>query len=117
MTSIFQRVNDALATISPSILSAMEVFEQAGSASLPAQYITYQLIDGSPAAHADNTETMRTYRVQVNIMSTSGLAVLPNVDGAMLSAGFTQGPERPLPKDQDTGHYILSKDYYYLEAL
>lgn len=117
MATIFQRVNDALATLSPTIPFAMGTYEQVGSSTLPSQYITYQLIDGFPEAHADNAETMRTYRVQVNIMSDTGLAVLPDVNTAMLAAGFTKGPERTLPKDESTGHYVLAKDYFYLEVL
>lgn len=117
MTTIFQRVNDALATLSPAIPFGMDTFKQAGSSALPSQYITYQLIDGFPAAHADNAEIMRGYRVQVNIMSDTGLAVLPDVNAVMLAAGFTKGPERPLPKNESTGHYVLAKDYFYLEVL
>lgn len=117
MTTIFQRVNDALATLSPAIPFGMDTFLQAGSAALPSQYITYQLISGVPEEHADNAETKRTYRVQVNIMSDTGLDVLPNVNAAMTTAGFTKGPERQLPKDDASGHYVLAKDFFYLEDL
>lgn len=117
MATIFQRVNDALATLSPAIPFGMDTFLQVGASALPSQYITYQLIDGVPEAHADNVETMRTYRVQVNIMSDTGLAVLPDVNAVMLAAGFTKGPERPLPKDDASSHYVLAKDYFYLETL
>lgn len=115
MPTIFQRVNDALETLSPEIPFAMEVFLQTGNAALPDQYITYQLISGVPEEHFDNAETMRTYRVQVNIMSKAGLASLPDVNAVMLAAGFTKGPERTLPKDQESGHYVLAKDFFYLE--
>lgn len=115
MTTIFERVEDALTTLSP-VPFGMDVFLQTGGAALPATYITYFLVDGTPEAHADNAETMRTYRVQVNIMSTSGLASLPDVDAAMLGQGFTRGPERALPKDRESGHYILAKDYFYLDS-
>ncbi|MBP8030079.1 MAG: hypothetical protein KAY78_02820 [Pseudomonadales bacterium] len=117
MATIFQRANDALAALSPAIPFAMDTFKQVGSAALPSQYITYQLISGVPEAHADNAETMRSYRVQVNIMSDTGLAVLPDVNAVMLAAGFTKGPERSLPKNESTGHYVLAKDYFYLEVL
>lgn len=117
MTTIFQRVNDALVTLSPAIPFGMDTLLQTGNSSLPSQYITYQLISGVAEEHADNVETKRTYRVQVNIMSTSGLDVLPNVNAAMLAAGFTKGPERQLPKDDATGHYVLAKDFFYLEDL
>ena len=117
MTTIYQRVNDALATLSPAIPFGMEVFKQAGSTALPSQYITYQLVSGVGEEHADNQEKSRTYRVQVNILSTTGLDSLPNVNAAMVAAGFTKGPERSLPKDNATGHYILAKDFFYLDVL
>ena len=117
MTTIFERVSTALATLSPSIPYAMDVFEQIGDAALPAQFITFQLVSGAPAQHADNAETMRVYRVQITIMSTSGLAVLPDVNTAMIAAGFFASDERTLPKDISSGHYILSKDFTYLDVL
>lgn len=117
MTSIFSRVNDALATLSPAIPFEMDTFQVLDNTSLPDVYITYVLISGVPQDHADNAEIARTYRVQVNICSVSGLDSLPDVNAAMIAAGFTKGPERPLPKDQDTGHFILAKDFFYLEVL
>jgi len=112
MTTIFERVGDALTTLSPAVPFAMDVF----IGDLPDTFITYSLITGVPDQHADNAETIRSYRVQINIMDVTGLAVLPDVDTAMLAAGFKKGPERALPKDQDTSHYGLAKDYFYLSA-
>jgi len=117
MTTIFQRVNDALATLSPAIPFGMDTLLQTGSAALPSQYITYFEVTDVPTQHADNAETARTYRIQINIMSTSGLAVLPDVSAVMLAAGFKKGPGRELPKNEATGHYVLAKDFFYLEDL
>lgn len=117
MTSIFKRVADALATLSPAIPFEMDTFQTANNAALPDVYITYSVISGVPQDHADNAEITRTYRVQVNICSVTGLDSLPDVNTVMTTAGFTKGPERSLPKDQDTGHFILAKDYFYLEVL
>ena len=110
MTTIFARVNNALATLSPAVSFAMAPY----LGDLPATFISYQLISGIQEQAADDAETLRSYRVQVNICSTSGLNTLPNVDAAMVAAGYTKGPERQLPKDQDTGHFILAKDYFYM---
>jgi hypothetical protein len=109
MTTIFERVNTALATLSPAVTFAMD--DLIGS--LPDTYIVYKLIDGVGTDHADNIEIARAYRVQISIMNKSGLVGLPNVDGVMLAAGFTLGPERQLPKDSTTSHYGLAKDYFY----
>jgi hypothetical protein len=86
------------------------------SGTLPDKFIDYQLIDSPTEQHADNAETERSYLVQVSIWSVDGLDSLPNVDGVMLAAGFTKSNFRQLPKDQETGHFGLAKDYVYLES-
>jgi len=111
MPTIFEIVDDALTAISPAVPYAMD--EYIGPP-LPDMYIVYTLISGVGAQHADNAETARTYRVQVSIMNKDGLVSLPDVDTAMLAAGFTKGPERALQKDSTTSHYGLAKDYFYL---
>lgn len=110
MPTIFEVVETALGNLDPAVPFAQD--DMIGE--LPDTYITYFLVDGVPAEHADNEETARTYRVQVNRMSTNGLVGLPNVDAVMRAAGFTFGPERELPKDPTTSHYGLAKDYFYL---
>jgi hypothetical protein len=111
MTNIFTATNDALATL--SVPYAMDVF-LASDGSLPDTYLVYSLISGVPVQSADNVETMRGYRVQVSILSVNGLASLPDVDGAMLAAGFQKGPERALPPDTESRHFGLAKDYFFL---
>ena len=110
MTTVFEQVEDALDTL--SIPYGMDTY--LSSAELPNQYMAYSLIDGVPSQHADDAETQRTYRVQVSIYDRNGLANLPDVDTAMLAAGFTKGPERQLPRDNESGHYGLAKDYFKL---
>ena len=78
MTTIFARVNNALATLSPAIPFAMVPY----LGDLPATFISYQLISGTLEQAADNVETERSYRVQVNVCSTSGLNSLTNFAGS-----------------------------------
>jgi len=111
MTTIFEYVNDALETLSPAIPFAMKPYV----GELPDTFIDYQLVNGSPEQHADNVETGRSYVVQVSIWSVDGLASLPNVDAAMVAAGFQKGTERQLNTDPKTGHFGLAKDYVYFE--
>ena len=113
--SIFTAVAAALASLSPAVPYAMDTYLTDDGADLPAQFIVYQLLNGSPEQHADNAETHRTFMVQISICSTSGLASLPDVDAAMLAAGFVRGAERMLPKDNNTGHFILAKDYFLMQ--
>jgi hypothetical protein len=112
MTTIFERVETALGTLSPAVPFAMAPYKSTGA--LPDQYITHQLLPSEAAQHADDAETERTYTIQVSIFSRAGLVSLPNVDAAMLAAGFVKSTERQLPQDQATGHYGLAVDYVYL---
>lgn len=108
--TIFDQVADALDTL--NVPYGMGTYLCDGE--LPDQYIVYSLVDGVPTQHADDAETQRTYRVQVSIYDRNGLADLPDVNAAMLAAGFEKGPERQLPRDEESGHYGLAKDYFSL---
>jgi peptidase E len=112
MTIVFERVKTAMDTLSPAIAHSLSPYK---AATLPATYIVYELIIGSPEQHADNAETQRSYVMQVTIWATAGFVSLPNVDAAMLAAGFQKSDERQLPQDQESGHYGLAKDFVYLE--
>jgi len=112
MPTIFELVNDALGTLSPAVPFGMDVY----IGDLPNQFIVYSLISGVPEQHAEKVAKVRLYGVQVNIMDINGLTSLPNVDAAMTAAGFVKGPERSLPKDRDTSHYGLAKDYFYVSG-
>lgn len=111
MTTIFERVNDALETLTPAVPFAMAPYK---GATLPDTYIVYQLIDSRPEQHADDMEIEHVCLVQVSIYSRSGLVSLPDVDGAMIAAGFQKHSERQLSQDRETGHYGLAKDYAYI---
>jgi hypothetical protein len=115
VTTIYERTATALGTLSPAIPYALGQYITATGADLPDTFIVFTLVDGSPEQHADDAEWYRTYRVQVSIYSRSGLVSLPDVNTAMLAAGFTKGPERQLPYDQESKHFGLAKDFFYLE--
>lgn len=111
MTTIFERVATALSNLAPSVPFALAPYE----GTLPDLYIAYQLIDDGPEQHADNSETQRSYRVQVSIFARAGLVNLPDVKTVLSAAGFIPSSERQIPKDQQTGHYGLAKDFIYFE--
>jgi hypothetical protein len=113
MTTVFERVKSAMDTLSPAVPHALAPYE----GTLPDLYITYQLTDDSPEQHADDIETARSSEIQISIWSRAGLVSLPNVDAAMVAAGFVYRNGRQLPKDQSTGHYGLAKNYIYLEGV
>lgn len=111
MTTIFELVDDALETLNPAVPYAADSLK---SEILPDLYITYRLIVSVPEQSADDSETERSNLIQVSIFSRAGLVGLPDVDTAMIAAGFLKGPERQLIQDPQTGHYGLAKDYVYV---
>jgi hypothetical protein len=113
--SIFERVKNALDTLSPAVPHALAPYKASGN--LPDLFIVYQLITSPAEQSADNNETARSYLVQVTIWSRSGLASLPDVTTAMRAAGFQAGAFRQLPQDPETGHYGLAKEFVYLEGV
>ncbi len=112
MTDIFTLTQTALNTLT-GVPSGTDIQLNENGA-LPDLYLVWQLITGTPAQHADNAETERFYRVQVNIYTIGDFTALPDVDGAMKAAGFTRGDERPLPYTQNSRHHGLAKDYTIL---
>jgi hypothetical protein len=103
----------ALATLAP-LPYARNTYMKSPAGALPDAYLVYQEISDVPEQHADNQETSRTYRVQVSYYDRSGLESVPDINGAMRAAGFTLGPGRELPRDQETGHFGVARDYFYL---
>jgi hypothetical protein len=111
MTTVFEVTAGALTTL--AVPFGQNTYHSADG-TIPDQYLVYQEITGVGKQHADNEEINRMHRIQVTCFSRTGLASLPDVDGAMRAAGFTLGPERELPQDISTEHYILAKDYFIL---
>lgn len=116
MTTVWERVEDALDTILPAVPYAAGVYISATPEALPDLYIVYFLVVSTPVLHADNAEQLRIPTVQVTVYSRSGLAGLPDVDTAMTSAGFSRGPVRELPYNLLTRHYGLAFEYHTLEG-
>ena len=85
---------------------------------LPESFTTYQLIDDSPARHADNKPTSLVWRVQVALYSKRP-AIKQNASEAikavMLAAGFMRVGGRDLPFSEATGHYGYTCDYRFYE--
>lgn len=117
MTTIFERVVTALGNLSPAIPFSLGAYKTVGGADLPDTYIAYFLIEGDGIQHANNVETLREYTIQVSIFSRAGLISLPDVDAVMIAAGFIKGPERQLTTDEQTRHFGIATDYFYIEDL
>lgn len=112
MTTIWELTEDALDGLGVS-LAANVMQSQTGTA-LPDQFIVYQLISSPPAQAADDAETLRSYRMQVAVYNRAGLISLPDIEGAMVTAGFRKSMYRELPYNQLTRHYGLAMEFNYL---
>lgn len=112
-TTIWERVKTALTALSIP-MAASEYKIQTGSI-LPDLYLVYFLVSSPPEQHADDIETLRSYRMQVSVYSRTGLTSLPDVTGAMVAAGFSRGPMTEIPFNQLTGHFGLALEFVYLE--
>jgi len=112
MTTVMQRMDAALATLSPAVPYAVAPYK----GDLPSHFIVYQLMPSPPELHADNLEEERFYTIQVSIWDKAGLPNETNVDTAALAAGFMKGDVNQLPQDLQTHHYGLAIEYTYLET-
>jgi len=113
MSTIFEIAATALATL--SVPYANQVYIPATGSDLPDLYLVYSLISAPPAQHADDVERLRANRVQVSVYSRTGLVSLPDVDGAMVAAGFARAAKYQIPYSRETKHFGLALDYVYLE--
>jgi len=111
--TIFSTTETALNTL-VGIPNAMGVFLTASPDALPDEYLVYTEIVDISRQHADNLEKERVYTIQVSYYSRTGLAGMPDIDGAMTAAGFQRGPGRELPYDFDSRHHGFAKDYTIL---
>ncbi len=109
---IWERVEAALTPL--NVPMAQNIYLVAGT-DYPDQYLKYQVIVDTAENHADNVEKNILYLVQISIFDKTGLSSLPNIAGAMKTAGFTRGPQRELAYSEVTGHFGLALDFYYLE--
>lgn len=112
MTTVFERVETALGTITPAISFASAPYK----GTLPDAYITHQLINSPAEQHADNIETERSYTMQLNFWDKAGIPSTTSVDVAMKAAAFHKGNVRQLPQDPLTHHYGLAVEYVYFET-
>jgi hypothetical protein len=96
---------------------AANTFLAATGNELPDTFLVYQMISNPAIQQADDDETLRGYRVQVSYYSRTGLAGVPDIDGAMKTAGFTRLPGRELPYNEKTRHFGLALDYHFLEEI
>lgn len=113
MTTIFELVETAIATL--SVPYANQIYLVQSGATLPDQFIVFFLVSSSPAQQADDAEKLRGNRVQVSVFDRTGLQSLPDVDAAMVAAGFKRSAKNQLPYNQETRHFALAFEYTYLE--
>lgn len=113
--TIWERIQAALTPLATPMAASR--YLTATPDNLPDLYLVYFLITGVPSQHMDDRETLRSKHVQVSVFSRSGLAELPDVTGAMTAAGFAAGPDTELPFNQQTRHFGLALEFFFLEEM
>jgi len=111
--TIFDRVVNALKTL--NVPYANQVYIPATGNKLPDLFLVYFLISSAARQHADDRETLRATRVQVSVYSRAGLTDLPDVDSAMLAAGFARSAVFQMAYNRETRHFGIALDYVYME--
>ena len=111
-TTIWERTATALTSLTVPVAANVYISPTPGV--WPDTFVVYQLVSSVPEQHADEAETLRSYRMQVSVFARS-LIGLPGIDALMVAAGFARGPLRELPYDETTRHYGQVAEYVYLE--
>lgn len=111
MANIYSTLYTALATLGYTVRE-QGTFTDAET--LPATFVTYQMIFKNDIAHSDNAPSSNVARVQVALYSTDP-AIKQGADAALFvplkAAGFMRVGGRDLPFDPSTGHYGYTCDY------
>ena len=115
MTTIFEKVEAALNTLSPAIPWAYKQYQTASGQSLPDTYLVYSLVSSPPTEHADDVESLREYTVQVSTYKVGSMVGRPDVVAVMVSSGFMAGSLRETSNYPDSTHFGLSQEFTYLE--
>jgi len=113
--TIWERVKTALTGLGVTMAENTLILDT--GIPFPDTYLVYQMISNPAVQDADDEEFLRGYRVQVSYYSRSGLAVVPDIDGAMKTAGFTRLPGRELPYNEKSRHFGLALDYFFVEEV
>jgi hypothetical protein len=113
MTTIWERTKTALTGL--NIAMAADAYLAATGAALPDEFLVYSLVSDAEALPSDDDEDLRLLRMQISYFNRTGLAGMPDIKGAMKAAGFSRGPVRDLPYNQNTRHFGAALDFLYLE--
>ena len=114
MTTIWERTATALTGL--GLPMSADVNLVATGAAMPDTFLVYGLVSDAEALASDDDEDLRLLRMQVSYFSRNGLAGMPDIKGAMKAQGFTRGPMRPLPYNQNTRHFGAALEFIYLET-
>jgi hypothetical protein len=114
-TTIWERVKTALTSLNLPMAESAYIINT--SVEIPDTYLVYFAFSIDPAQHADDQEVERIEAVQVSIYKRAGFYSLPDVIGAMKTAGFTFIGGRELEYDLETRHFGLAFDFEYQENI
>lgn len=112
--TIYERISEALTPL--NVLTFFDKDQQGSTETLPDIFIKYAVPSSTPTQHADDDEDAREYLVTVSVFQRNTLLNLPDIPGAMKTAGFTRGNDTAIPFDPETGHFGLLMEFYYQES-
>ncbi len=112
--TIWERTKAALTGL--GVQMAANVLLVTSGSDYPDLYLVYMLISAPSEQFADNKETVRSYRMQVSVYSRTGLVSLPDVNSAMVAAGFARSTMTELPFNQVTKFYGLALEFIFVES-
>jgi hypothetical protein len=113
MTTIWEDMVTALTPLALPMADSVYVVDSGQQ--LPDSYLVYFVISEPPAQHADDSETHKSYHVQVSYYSRNGLINMPDIVGALILAGFTRVSGHELPYNLNTRHFGYALEFNYLE--
>ena len=116
INEIWALIVNALSTLTIPVSADKDEQQTASSTPtpLPSEFAKYFLFDSTPKQHANNAETMREFRVQVNYFNKAGLINAPDIVGLMEAAGFMTGAIFELPYDSNGGYFGLHMEFSIL---
>ena len=111
-TTIYEKVLTALTPL--GVPFAWMKYIPATGNDLPDLFLVALPVSDTALQTADDIETLRLNRIQISIYNRAGLVGLPDVDTAMVNAGFMKSRGGPLAFDDISKHFGIYKEFTLL---
>ena len=116
MINIQKKICDTLAPLGHSI---REQGTYSATETLPETFITFVILEQDDISHADNVSTGVLHSARIQLYSKRPATVQAAETALrvlMIPAGFLRAGGRPLPFEEQTGHYGYSAAYNFYDS-